>query len=154
LRFAPVSWLGELARGGLPTAFDRSGRSPGFAYSCAAARDSHPLPSLPSRREDARTWLSENSPGVPERRIYRHRKSVSNGIRETTLPLDNVATAPHLNLRSQVKFGLAPWEALQSATLLTARAYHKEKDLGSLPPASAAPNIAAAVPKPRSHSCK
>jgi Tol biopolymer transport system component len=52
----------------------------------------------------------------------------------TDSPLDNVATALHLNLRSQVKFGLAPWEALQSATLLTARAYHKEKDLGSLEP--------------------
>jgi Tol biopolymer transport system component len=52
----------------------------------------------------------------------------------TDSPLDNVATALHLNLRSQVKFGLAPWEALQSATLLTARAYHKENDLGSLQP--------------------
>jgi Tol biopolymer transport system component len=59
----------------------------------------------------------------------------------TDSPLDNVATALHLNLRSQVKFGLAPWEALQSATLLTARAYHKEKDLGSLEPGKLADMI-------------
>jgi adenine deaminase len=52
----------------------------------------------------------------------------------TDSPLDNVATALHLNLRSQVKFGLTPWEALQSATILTAKSYHKEKDLGSLEP--------------------
>jgi Tol biopolymer transport system component len=52
----------------------------------------------------------------------------------TDSPLDNVATALHLNLRAQVKYGLAPWEALQSATLLAARAYHHEKDLGSLEP--------------------
>ena len=32
-------------------------------------------------------------------------------------PLDNVATALHLNLRAQVKFGLEPWRALQTATL-------------------------------------
>jgi len=52
----------------------------------------------------------------------------------TDSPLDNVATALHLNLRAQVKYGLAPWEALQSATILTAKAYHKENDLGSLEP--------------------
>jgi hypothetical protein len=52
----------------------------------------------------------------------------------TDSPLDNVATGLHLNLRAQVKFGLAPWEALQSATLFTAKAYHKENDLGSLAP--------------------
>ena len=41
----------------------------------------------------------------------------------TDSPLDNVATALHLNLRAQVKFGLAPWQALQSATLKPARLY-------------------------------
>jgi hypothetical protein len=53
-------------------------------------------------------------------------------IAGTDSPLDNVGTALHLNLRAQVKFGLAPWQALQSATLLPARAYHKDQDLGSI----------------------
>ena len=52
----------------------------------------------------------------------------------TDSPLDNVATALHLNLRSQVKFGLKPWEALQTATILPARAFGREKDLGTLEP--------------------
>jgi hypothetical protein len=46
----------------------------------------------------------------------------------TDSPLDNVATALHLNLRAQVKFGLPPWQALESATSLVA------KDLGTLEP--------------------
>ncbi len=52
----------------------------------------------------------------------------------TDSPLDNVATALHLNLRAQVKYGLAPWEALQSATLLPAKAFHLLDDLGTLEP--------------------
>ncbi len=50
----------------------------------------------------------------------------------TDSPLDNVATALHLNLRAQVKYGLAPWEALQSATLLPARSFGMEGDLGTI----------------------
>ena len=50
----------------------------------------------------------------------------------TDSPLDNVATALHLNLRAQVKFGLAPWQALQSATLKPARMYNVAKDLGTV----------------------
>ena len=52
----------------------------------------------------------------------------------TDSPLDNVATALHLNLRSQVKFGLKPWEALQTATLLPAKAFGVSNDLGTLEP--------------------
>lgn len=52
----------------------------------------------------------------------------------TDSPLDNPATALHLNLRAQVKFGLAPWEALQTATLLPAREFGVERDLGTLEP--------------------
>ena len=52
----------------------------------------------------------------------------------TDSPLDNPATALHLNLRAQVKFGLAPWEALQTATLFPAQVYGVDKDLGSLEP--------------------
>src|SRR5262249_3516155 len=52
----------------------------------------------------------------------------------TDSPLDNVATALHLGLRAQVKYGLEPWRALQTATLLPARAFGVEKDLGTLEP--------------------
>lgn len=53
----------------------------------------------------------------------------------TDSPLDNVATALHLNLRAQVKMGgLAPWEALRTATALPARAFGVEADLGTLEP--------------------
>jgi Tol biopolymer transport system component len=51
----------------------------------------------------------------------------------TDSPLDNVATALHLNLRGQVHFGgLEPWEALQSATKLTAIEVGVGKDLGTV----------------------
>ena len=50
----------------------------------------------------------------------------------TDSPLDNVATALHLGLRAQVKYGLKPWRALQTATLLPAKAFGVEKDLGTL----------------------
>jgi Tol biopolymer transport system component/imidazolonepropionase-like amidohydrolase len=52
----------------------------------------------------------------------------------TDSPLDNVATALHLNLRAQVRYGLAPWQALQSATLKPARMYNVAKDLGTVEP--------------------
>ena len=38
----------------------------------------------------------------------------------------------HLSLRAEVKYGLKPWQALQTATLLPARAFGYEKDLGSV----------------------
>jgi Tol biopolymer transport system component len=50
----------------------------------------------------------------------------------TDSPIDNVATALHLNLRAQVKYGLKPWEALQSATLLPAQAFGLSADLGTI----------------------
>jgi hypothetical protein len=52
----------------------------------------------------------------------------------TDSPLDSVATALHLGLRAQVKYGLKPWQALQTATLFPARAFGVEKDLGSIEP--------------------
>jgi Tol biopolymer transport system component len=52
----------------------------------------------------------------------------------TDSPLDNVATALHLGLRAQVKFGLAPWQALQTATLLPAKAFGVAADLGTVEP--------------------
>ena len=52
----------------------------------------------------------------------------------TDSPLDSVATALHLNLRAQVKYGLEPWRALQTATLFPARVFGVEKDLGTIEP--------------------
>ena len=52
----------------------------------------------------------------------------------TDSPLDNVATALHLNLRAQVKYGLEPWQAMQTATLLPAKAFGVANDLGTIEP--------------------
>ena len=40
----------------------------------------------------------------------------------------------HLGIRAEVKYGLKPWQALQTATLIPARAFGYGKDLGSLEP--------------------
>jgi Tol biopolymer transport system component/imidazolonepropionase-like amidohydrolase len=50
----------------------------------------------------------------------------------TDSPLPGLAIVNHLGLRAEVKYGMQPWEALQTATLLPARAFGYEKDLGSL----------------------
>ena len=53
----------------------------------------------------------------------------------TDSPLDIPATSLHLNLRAQVKYGnLEPWQALETATSLPAKAYGLSKDLGTLEP--------------------
>ena len=52
----------------------------------------------------------------------------------TDSPLDIPATSLHLNLRAQVKFGMAPWQSLETVTVLPARAYGLTKDLGTLEP--------------------
>jgi hypothetical protein len=52
----------------------------------------------------------------------------------TDSPIDIPATSLHLNLRAQVKYGLAPWQALETATSLPAKAYGLEKDIGTLAP--------------------
>jgi Tol biopolymer transport system component/imidazolonepropionase-like amidohydrolase len=50
----------------------------------------------------------------------------------TDSPLDLPATSLHLNLRMQVKFGLEPWQALETVTFLPAKAYGLTRDLGTL----------------------
>ena len=50
----------------------------------------------------------------------------------TDSPLDIPATSLHLNLRAQVKYGLQPWQALETATSMAARAWHLSADLGTL----------------------
>src|SRR5260370_14359573 len=52
----------------------------------------------------------------------------------TDSPLPGLSILLHLGLRAEVKFGLQPWEALQTATLLPAKAFGYSKDLGSLEP--------------------
>jgi Tol biopolymer transport system component/imidazolonepropionase-like amidohydrolase len=52
----------------------------------------------------------------------------------TDSPLPGLAIVNHLGLRAEVKFGMKPWEALQTATLLPAKAFGYGKDLGSLEP--------------------
>jgi imidazolonepropionase-like amidohydrolase len=52
----------------------------------------------------------------------------------TDSPLPGLAIVNHLGLRAEVKFGLQPWEALQTATFLPAKAFGYGKDLGSLEP--------------------
>jgi Tol biopolymer transport system component len=52
----------------------------------------------------------------------------------TDSPLDIPATSLHMNLRAQVKYGLAPWQALETATSMAAKAYGLDKDLGTLEP--------------------
>ena len=52
----------------------------------------------------------------------------------TDSPLDLPGTSLHLNLRSQVKFGVPPWRALETATSLPAKAFGLTKDLGTIEP--------------------
>jgi Tol biopolymer transport system component len=53
-------------------------------------------------------------------------------ISGTDAPLDLPSTTLHLNLRLQVKYGLAPWQALETVTSSAARAANVYKDLGTL----------------------
>jgi imidazolonepropionase-like amidohydrolase len=50
----------------------------------------------------------------------------------TDSPLAGLAILNHLGLRAEVKYGFQPWEALQTATILPAKAFGYAKDLGSV----------------------
>jgi Tol biopolymer transport system component len=52
----------------------------------------------------------------------------------TDSPLDLPSTSLHLNIISQVKYGLKPWQALETVTSTAAKAARVEKDLGTLEP--------------------
>ncbi|WP_433273662.1 amidohydrolase family protein [Actinosynnema sp. CS-041913] len=52
----------------------------------------------------------------------------------TDAPLDSMAVSLHLNLRAMAKYGVTPFQVLQSATLLSARRLGVEEDLGSVEP--------------------
>jgi Tol biopolymer transport system component/imidazolonepropionase-like amidohydrolase len=80
-------------------------------------------------------------PAVALQHLKEEEAVVANDLRHgglllagTDSPLDITATSLHINLRAQVKFGLPPWQALETATSLPAKAYGLAKDLGTLTP--------------------
>jgi Tol biopolymer transport system component/imidazolonepropionase-like amidohydrolase len=83
-------------------------------------------PTAPSMKEH----LSDEESVIAD--VYKNGGLVLAG---TDSPLDVPATSLHTNLRAQVKYGhLAPWQALETATSLPAKAYGLSKDLGTLEP--------------------
>ena len=59
----------------------------------------------------------------------------------TDSPLDLPSTSLHLNLISQVKYGLQPWQALETVTSTAARAASLNRDLGTISPGKLADMI-------------
>ncbi|HVG27188.1 MAG TPA: amidohydrolase family protein [Acidobacteriaceae bacterium] len=59
----------------------------------------------------------------------------------TDSPLDLPSTSLHLNLISQVKYGLQPWQALQTVTSAAAKAAALDGDLGTIAPGKLADMI-------------
>lgn len=59
----------------------------------------------------------------------------------TDSPLDLPSTSLHLNLISQVKYGMQPWQALQTVTSGAAHAAALDKDLGTIAPGKLADMI-------------
>jgi hypothetical protein len=78
--------------------------------------------------------LALDSLAKEELTVQRIFRPGGNMLAGTDSPLDRVAIALHLNVRSQVRFGMAPWEALQTVTSRTARAFGHEEDLGTVTP--------------------
>jgi len=52
----------------------------------------------------------------------------------TDIPLDPVAVDLHLNLRAMVRYGMSPYQALQTATRIPARQIGVSRDLGAVRP--------------------
>ena len=59
----------------------------------------------------------------------------------TDSPLDLPSTSLHLNLISQVRYGMKPWQALETVTSVAARAAALEGDLGTIAPGKLADMI-------------
>ncbi len=108
-------WDEEILRGKLDAA---EGKKPRVA-SPAAAQD--PAVSLDSLKKEMMTVSA----------ILHGGGTILAG---TDSPLDSVATALHLSLRAQVKYGVEPWRALQTATYLPAKAFGVLADLGTVEP--------------------
>jgi Tol biopolymer transport system component len=76
-----------------------------------------------------------------EDRVMREEATVKGVIEQkgifiggTDSPLDLPSTSLHLNIISQVKYGLAPWQALETVTSTAARAAAVPKELGTIAP--------------------
>jgi Tol biopolymer transport system component len=92
----------------------------------------------------AQKGASNASGGVPVlslQNLIEEEKVVANDFRKgglilagTDSPLDIPATSLHLNFRAQVKYGLEPWQALETSTILSAKSFGLTKDLGTLEP--------------------
>jgi Tol biopolymer transport system component len=83
----------------------------------------------------------KNDEGVAYQHLRDEEKTVAADFRAgglvlagTDSPLDIPATSLHLNFRAQVKFGLEPWQSLETSTIISAKAYGLTKDLGTLEP--------------------
>jgi hypothetical protein len=95
---------------------------------------------LVAKRDGAVAARAANTDGVSLDSLAKEEATVSGIINKggialagTDSPLDNVATALHLNLRAQEKFGSRPnWSVLQTATYLPAKAFGVLEDLGTL----------------------
>ncbi|MEU5696849.1 amidohydrolase family protein [Actinosynnema sp. NPDC020468] len=77
----------------------------------------------------------DGSPAQAKRDVDLVKRLVGAGaivLAGTDSPLDSTAVSLHLNLRSMAKYGMTPFQALQSATLLPARQLGVEDDLGSV----------------------
>jgi hypothetical protein len=92
-----------------------------------------------NRLLNARKNAAKNTSTASEDRVMREESTVKGVIERkglyvggTDSPLDLPATSLHLNLRSQVKYGLEPWQALETVTSTAAKAALLDKDLGTL----------------------
>lgn len=92
-----------------------------------------------TRLTRARDAAVKNPSTASEDRVMREESTVKGVLDRkglyvggTDSPLDLPSTSLHLNLRSQVKYGLAPWQALETVTSIAAKAALLDKDLGTL----------------------
>lgn len=69
-----------------------------------------------------------------EQALLAIRRAGGTVVMGTDSPLAGLAILNHLALRAEVQYGFQPWEALQTVTLLPARAFGYGKDLGSIEP--------------------
>lgn len=92
-----------------------------------------------NRLVNGRNAAVKNPSTASEDRVMREESTVKGVLDRkglyiggTDSPLDLPSTSLHLNLRSQVKYGLQPWQALETVTSIAAKAALLDKDLGTL----------------------
>jgi Tol biopolymer transport system component len=94
-----------------------------------------------ARLKAAVAMAQKDDEGVAYAHLRDEEKTVGDDFRAgglvlagTDSPLDIPATSLHINYRAQVKFGMEPWQSLETSTIISARAYGLTKDLGTLEP--------------------